>query len=272
MKRSPPDSAPARGGWEGQNLNPVLIIGGFVIGALTGLTSVGAAALTTPFLILFIGVKPVKAVSTDFVYSAATRLLGTQRHWQQHTVDKGIMVRLAAASVPGLLVGTVVLHSVGTGKVANAFLTHMLGGVILLAGAALGWQTVRPSHDDDWKQRRTWPWRYILPCSFVLGILVGMTSVGAGSLFMVLLSLAVAIPLPNIIGTDVAHAALLTGAGAVISLGARTADPRITVNLLAGSLPGVWIGSALTTRLPRRALNGTLAVVLALSGARYLLG
>ncbi|HZU77997.1 MAG TPA: sulfite exporter TauE/SafE family protein, partial [Dehalococcoidia bacterium] len=99
-------------------VNPALIIGGFVIGALTGLTSVGAAALTTPFLILFVGVKPVKAVSTDFVYSAATRLLGTQRHWQQHTVDKGIMLRLASASVPGLLVGTVLLHSLGNGKAA----------------------------------------------------------------------------------------------------------------------------------------------------------
>ncbi len=252
-------------------MNPALIAAGFVIGALTGLTGVGAAALTTPFLILFAGVAPIRAVGTDFVFSAATKLLGTHRHWKQGTVDRRVVLRLASASVPGLLVGTLLLHSLGHSHSSDRILTRIIGVAILLAGAALGLQCFRPSQTDEWRRRRSWRWRHVLPVAFVLGVLVGITSVGSGSLFFVLLSLAVAIPVPCVVGSDVAHAALLTGAGALISVGARTADPLLTVNLLLGSLPGVWLGSSLTARLPRRALSGILAVVLLATGASYAL-
>jgi uncharacterized membrane protein YfcA len=252
-------------------MNPALIAAGFAIGALTGLTGVGAAALTTPFLILFVGVAPIRAVGTDFVFSAATKLLGTHRHWRQGTVDWRVVLRLACASIPGLLVGTLLIHSLGHSHAADRVLTRTLGVAIVLTGASLGFQCLRPARPDALHTRRTWPWWRVLPLAFVLGILVGVTSVGSGSLFFLLLSLAVAIPLPCVVGSDVAHAAILTGAGAILSLGAHTADPLLTLNLLLGSLPGVWVGSSLTARLPKRVLQGFLSVVLLASGVRYAL-
>src|SRR5437667_12514509 len=91
-------------------IDPLLILAGFTIGSLIGLSGVGSGALMAPFLISIIGVHPVQAVGTDFVYAAATKLLGGYRHWQQGTVDRGIALRLASASVPGLVVGALVLH------------------------------------------------------------------------------------------------------------------------------------------------------------------
>jgi uncharacterized membrane protein YfcA len=248
-----------------------LIFLGFLIGGLIGLSGMGGGSLLAPLLIGVAGVRPLNAVGTDFVFSAVTKLLGGWRHWRHGSVDRVLVLRLAAASVPGLIAGVLLLRLLDAqaGARADAFITRMLGVTLLLAALATGWRALRPGDQAHTASRRT-RWLLLIPGGFVLGLLVGVTSVGSGSLYLVLLAAATPLSLRRAVGTDVAHAALLTGAGALAHLSAHTVDPRITLNLLAGSLPGVWLGSGLTARLPRRTLSVSLAAVLAISGLHYL--
>lgn len=249
-----------------------LIFVGFLVGGLIGASGMGGGSLMAPLLIGVVGVGPLQAVSTDFVFSAATKTLGGVRHWRLGGVDWPLVLRLACASGPGVVAGVVLLRLLGRGDraLADGFIMRALGVALICAAAATAWQALRPV------QRRALPgsgeprWALLLPCGFVLGLLVGVTSVGSGSLFLVLLTATAPLSLRRAVGTDVAHAALLTGIGAIAHLSAGAVDLRLSLNLIAGSLPGVWLGSGLAARLPRPALSGVVASVLVVSGVRFL--
>jgi len=244
---------------------------GFLVGGLVGVTGMGGGSLMAPILIGVVGVRPLNAVGTDFVFSAVTKVLGGWRHWRQDSVDYRLALRLCLGSVPGIIAGVATLrwlNAQANGR-ADQFISHTLGVALLLAALATAWRALRAPAPEGAAERRV-NWRLLWPASFALGLLVGVTSVGSGSLFLVLLTFSTPLTLRRAVGTDIVHAALLTGAGALAHLSAHTVDPHLTVNLLIGSLPGVWLGSSLAGRLPRRALSGVVASVLAVSGLRFL--
>lgn len=247
-----------------------LILAGAATGLLIGLTGMGGGALMTPFLIAVAGVRPVYAVGTDLLYAALTKVLGGYRHLRLGTVDRALAVRLALGSVPGVLIGTAVLAWLqGHGEAAvDRFVTRALGVALILTAAAVAWRAWRSVPSTG--RARAVAGRLLVPAAFALGLMVGITSVGSGSLFVVLLAFATPLSVERIVGTDVFHAALLTLVGAMAHWGSGTVQPEIAAQLLIGSLPGVWVGSTLAARLPRRVLSGAVAVLLFASGLRLI--
>lgn len=250
-----------------------LALGGFAVGVLVGLTGMGGGSLTTPFLILVAGVRPVIAVGTDLAYSAATKWLGAAAHWRQGTVDLRVVRRLAVGSVPGSLAGVAVLRLLGPhGQAADTLITRVLGVTLILVAASLflgrsirAARRPRPAAMDRHKPQLT------VALGLVVGFLLGITSVGSGTLIMaVLLLVTRRRPSSQLVGIDVFHGAVLVTAAAAGHLSIGTIDWGITASLLAGSLPGVLIGSRLAPRVPERFLRPALAAVLLTAGARLI--
>lgn len=247
-----------------------LIVAGLAAGTLIGLSGIGGGALMTPLLIAVAGVRPLHAVGTDLTYSALTKVVGAFRHWRLGTVDRDVALRLALGSVPGVLTGVALLRWLEAHGAADAdrVISRGLGVALVLVALTLLWRLWRPAAAAGTPARLAAP--VLIPLAFALGLAVGVTSVGSGSLFVVVLALATPLSMRRIVGTDVFHAALLTGAGALAHWRIGTVEPPIVANLLIGSVPGVWLGSGLAARLPRRLLSGAVATLLFASGVRLI--
>ncbi|MEO8661924.1 MAG: sulfite exporter TauE/SafE family protein [Bryobacteraceae bacterium] len=244
----------------------------FGVGMLVGLTSMGGAALMTPFLILILGVRPILAVGTDLVYGSLTKVVGAWMHWRQGSVDMKVVWRLAIGSVPGGILGVLViteLHKRGAnidGEVKKAL------GVALITVAALIVMRVAGLHVSD--RRTSWITnnaRTLTPIwGFVIGFLVGLTSVGSGSLIAPFLLLIMPGASSRVVGTDVFHAALLVTATALVHQQAGNVDWSLVPTLLCGSIPGVILGSYLTPRVPDRVLRVGLSILLFFTGYKLI--
>lgn len=245
-----------------------LLVMSFVVGLLVGLTSMGGAALMTPFLILVLGVRPVLAVGTDLVYGSLTKIAGAWMHWKQGTVDLKISLRLALGSVPGGILGVwAVTRLQHAGLDMDQWLRHALGGALLIVALLVLAKAMRI---EIGARYTSWILKYPRECTVLwgafVGFSVGMTSVGSGSLIAPFLLLIMPGSTARVIGTDVFHAALLVSATAFAHQQAGHVDWNLVPTLLAGSIPGVLIGSYLAPRLPDRALRLGLAVLLFATG------
>jgi uncharacterized protein len=240
----------------------------FAVGLMVGLTSMGGAALMTPFLILVLGVRPVLAVGTDLVYGSLTKIAGAWMHWKQGTVDLRICFRLAMGSVPGGVLGVLTigkLHSAGFD--IDNWVRHALGVALLMVALmvvakAMGYE-IPARHTSlilKHRDQSTVIW------GAMVGFAVGMTSVGSGSLIAPFLLIIMPGSSARVIGTDVFHAALLVSATAFVHQQAGNVDWNLVPTLLCGSIPGVLIGSYLAPRLPDRVLRFGLAVLLFATG------
>jgi len=243
---------------------------GFLIGVLTGLTSMGGAALMTPFLILVLGVRPVIAVGTDLACSALTKLVGAVIHWRQGTVDMTVVRRLAFGSLPASLLGvTAVALLVRSGIDPDRHVRHALGVVLVVVGALLIGRTVGWL---SWHSPAAWieKQRGVLTVVWgaAAGFAVGLTSVGSGSLIAPMLMALYRLSAAQVAGTSVFHAAILVTVTAVGHAGVGTVDWPLAAGLLAGSVPGVVVGSYLAPRLPAKMLRFGLACVLLASGLK----
>lgn len=243
--------------------DPLLAVFGLVVGALIGLTGMGGGALMAPLLI-FIGVRPLAVVGTDLAYSTLTKLVGGTQHLRLGTVDLATVRRLALGSVPGALLGVFILQRLRDDDV-DPIITQVLGFTLILVAASMLLRAVLP----DIRPIPVPPFVHT-PAGFVVGLLVGMTSVGSGSLIVALLALTTSLPSRVIVGTDLVHAFLLVAVAALAHWQVGSVDLGLTANLLAGAIPGVIIGSRLGVHLPEQALRPTLAVVLLASGLRLL--
>lgn len=253
-------------------MHPGIVAAGLAIGILIGLTGMGGGSLTTPFLILFAGVRPVLAVGTDLVYSAATKWLGAAVHLRQGTLDLRLAAVLAAGSVPASLLGVRVVHSLGGS--ADEVVAKGLGAALIIVAAVLILRG-RVALREDLEERLPAKGRPRVLASVGLGagvgFLVGLTSVGSGTLIVAgLLFLYPSLPLARVVGTDVMQAALLTSASGIAYLGLGQVDLGLVAALLTGSLPGVVIGSRLSAKAPEHILRPVLAGVLTLAGVRLL--
>lgn len=249
-------------------LDPLVIAFGLGVGVLVGLTGIGGGSLMTPLLILFAGVHPVVAIGTDLAYGAVTKTVGGWRHLRQGTVDLGVSKWLAAGSVPGALVGVWIIDRVHDryGESVDDTLLRCIAAALLMVGLiTLLRATLIPriaERERESVEMTRGARRGAAAMGFVLGMLVGGTSVGSGALIGLVLMLVFRLTPHRVVGTDVFHAAILLWVAGIAHWATGNVDLTLMANILIGSLPGVLIGSHLITRVSPAALRPALGCVL----------
>ena len=241
---------------------------GFVVGALVGMTGVGGGSLTTPLLIVLFGVAPATAVGTDLLFAAVTKTAGSLVHGYNHTIDWRLVRRLASGSVPGTMLTLLTLShldmaSGGARMIISVFLTIAL---LLTAGVLVARPKIVELYSRHVGELSDRAAAIATVCvGAALGVMVTISSVGAGALGVTALVLLYPrLPTVRIVGSDIAHAVPLTlvaglGHGIMGSL-----DLHVLLALLMGSLPGIFVGSLMSTRVPDVALRYVLAATLIL--------
>lgn len=260
------------------------IFAGFAVGLIVGLTGVGGGSLMTPILIFFFGVKPHLAIGTDLLFAAFTKMGGTVSMARQRLVPWRVVGQLCAGSIPAALLSLWALKTLGPASgEAQRIMTTTLGFALLLTAAATLYKVVafskqRQAADQAKRQtlseQATRPRHWSLPVLLgaVIGTLVTFTSVGAGAIGVtVLLLVYPLLPLPRVIGADIAYAVPLTLVAGLGHASLGSVDWPLLAQLLAGSLPGIWIGSRLVTRTPERLIRSALSVLLAWAGLKLIL-
>ncbi len=248
-------------------MDPLIIVFGFGVGVLVGTTGIGGGSLMTPILILVFGFKPTTAIGTDLAYGAITKTVGGYRHWRQKTVDFRLSTWMAFGSVPSAVLGVYVLHllqdALGDGF-DNAILIAV-AGALLLTGMVILARLLLPSGGRNERESSPLERRHKIAAVALgasVGFVLGITSAGSGSLIAVGLIMAFRLTPQRVVGTDVFHAAILLWAAAIAHVIAGNVDFALAGTILIGSIPGVWLGSGLTMRLPVGVMRATLAVVL----------
>lgn len=259
------------------HLNLPNAIAGLLVGVVVGATGVGGGALMTPVLVLLFGVAPQTAVGTDLLFAALTKIFGTAVHHRQGTVDWPVVKRLALGSLPAAAATLALMTLTSTAQVRGGFLIKAVAVALLITAAGI--------LSKDWLQRvgRNGPpgmmgflGRSQVPLTVVagvvLGILVTLTSIGAGALGTVLLVYLYPVRLTpgRLVGTDLAHAIPLTLIAGTGHLMMGNVDGGLLTNLLMGSIPGVLVGSWISTRAPMQWVRVGLAVILAAVAAKML--
>ncbi|HEX4079237.1 MAG TPA: sulfite exporter TauE/SafE family protein [Rhizomicrobium sp.] len=255
-------------------INALYSLSGFAVGLLVGLTGVGGGSLMTPLLVLLFGIHPTTAVGTDLLYAAATKTVGTAVHGASGTVDWRIVGRLAAGSVPTTVLTLLVLARAGAQSgAANHVITFVLGIALIATAIAILFRRVilnyfsRRGGEAD--PRRTAVFTVVLGA--ILGVLVSLSSVGAGAIGVtVLLVLYPALPASKLVGSDIAHAVPLTLIAGVGHWMIGSVNFSLVFSLLTGSIPGIIVGSLISTRMPDKFLRPILASSLALVGGRLI--
>jgi len=248
-----------------------IVLAGFIVGMLVGLTGAGGGALMTPILILLFGVAPSAAVSSDIVASAIMKPFGGAIHFRRGTVHTGLVLWLSIGSVPAAFAGVFIDRALGSGSVLQHRLEDAMGVALLIASAALvvrllldsaraGREPAAAAAEDE-----MFPVKRALTVAIgvVGGLLVGITSVGSGSLMIVLLMLAYpAMSMRRLVGTDIVQSMPLVASAAVAHALFGNLHVGLTAAITIGSIPGVIIGSLVSARGSNFLLRPLLAVVL----------
>lgn len=252
-----------------------LSVTGLLIGLLVGITGMGGGALLTPILILLFGFKPTLAVGTDVLHGAVFKTFGAVRHRRLGTVHARMTFWMFLGSAPMALLGVQVAEllerSYGGGVESTS--AKVIGAALVLGGLGLLAKTFvkRGVQPNDAPFRLTPRDRTIaLALGVFGGFIVGLTSVGSGTFFALVMLLVFPLTAVKIVGTDIFHAAALLWVAGLSHLLHGNVDLRSMGWLLLGSIPGVLLGSQLGVRLPERSLRVGLATVLAASGIRLL--
>jgi uncharacterized protein len=267
----------------------ILGLAGFGVGIVVGLTGMGGGALMTPVLVLFFGIPPLAAVSSDLVVSAVMKPVGATVHLRRGTVNRGLVGWLCLGSVPAAFMGVLLARALGSGEQVQHVIKVALGIALLLAAAGLVVKSYLALVERARRRAQRAAGRdapspvgnqvkeiTIRPLPTVLigvvgGVIVGMTSVGSGSL--IIIALMVAYPLlkaNDLVGTDLAQAVPLVISAAIAHVLFGDFRLDLTVALLVGSIPGVFIGAQLSSRLPGGLIRRALTLVLLASGLKLL--
>jgi uncharacterized protein len=249
-------------------MDPLVVLFGLGVGVLVGMTGIGGGSLMTPLLILAVGTKPVVAIGTDLAYGAITKTVGGWRHLRKGTVDLAVCGWLAVGSVPGSLVGVWLidrLHDRYGDMFDNPLLITVGSALLVVSVAILARALFMPRQIARERESVSMTTRdHVTAASIglVLGFVLGFTSVGSGALIGLALILVFRLTPHRVVGTDVFHAAVLLWVAGFAHLVAGNVDLMLMANILVGSVPGVWIGAALMTRVPSGGLRPALGCVL----------
>jgi uncharacterized membrane protein YfcA len=253
-------------------IDPLYSLSGFAVGALVGMTGVGGGSLMTPLLILLFGVHPATAVGTDLLYAAATKTGGSLVHGFARSIDWRVVRRLATGSAPATIVTLAVLsHFNLSGDAARNLITLVLSValfatafVLVFGGAIVAAYRARVAELNSQRTALN-----TVLVGMVLGVLVSISSVGAGAIGVIaLIMLYPQLPMARIVGSDIAHAVPLTLIAGTGHWMMGSVDWHIMGSLLAGSLPGIFVGSYFAIRIPERALRLVLATTLFVVASR----
>jgi uncharacterized membrane protein YfcA len=255
------------------NFDPGLAVGGVLGGFLVGLTGVGGGALLTPMLVFFFGVDPKVAVGSDLVVSLLMKPVGAWVHLRERTVRWDVVRRLSFGSVPGALAGVVILSQIDA-ETADSTIKKLLGVALLLAATVMVLRE-RLHHYGETHELPDTPRPERRVATVVLGlaggVLVGLTSVGSGSLMIVVLAMLYPhLPRPQLVGTDIVQAIPLVGAAALGHLLLGDVRFGVTASLLVGAWPGIYVGARVSARHNSQLIRAVLPVVLAASALKLL--
>ncbi len=251
---------------------------GFLVGMIVGVTGVGGGSLMTPLLVLFFGVSPATAVGTDLLYASLTKALGGWVHSRNGTVDWKIVGLLGLGSLPAALTTIALFKFLALDEnILKGVVTSVLSVALLLTAAALLLkdQIKKIALRDDgtiYELHHRHLTGATIVTGAIVGVLVTISSIGAGVLGTVaLLFLYPRMPTAKVVGTDIAHAVPLTAVAGLGHMALGTVDLVLLISLLIGSLPGIYIGSHLSAKVPEKVLRPILAVMLLAIGTRLVL-
>jgi uncharacterized protein len=255
-------------------MHPYIIVGSAVVGLLVGLTGAGGGALMTPMLILLFSVKPSSAISSDLVAAVVMRPVGAVVHLGKKTVNLRLVGWMVSGSVPMAFLGSYLLHLMGKAKTSQNNIEIALGAALLIGAAAMVLRYVLDRRGGN-ERKGAVKEVVIRPIPTVLigmvgGLVVGMTSVGSGSLMIVLLLfLYPMIGANQLVGTDLTQAVPLTLSAALGALLFGHVDFGITTSIIIGSVPAVLVGAILSSRAPDRFIRPVITFVIFASGLKY---
>jgi uncharacterized protein len=248
---------------------------GLLVGVLVGLTGLGGGMVLLPLLISVLGVPPILAVGSDAVINLITKIGAGTLHWRQGNVSWPLVRNLAAGSIPGAIIGVTVLAWVRSayGNGVNDFLRGAIGFllVVIPLGYVLKFRPALPEVSFETLHR----YRFrvgILAIGLLAGILVGLTSIGSGSVILMMLLVFYGFSPAMMVGTDIIHAVLLAALTSALQWKLGNVDPAVVLPVLLGSVPGGVLGAYLTNHVPSAKLKQVLCALLIAVGARLLWG
>jgi uncharacterized protein len=256
------------------HIDPYIVLGSAVVGFLVGLTGAGGGALMTPMLILLFGIKPSTAISSDLVAAVFMRPFGAAVHIAKKTVNFRLVGWMVLGSVPMAFVGAYILHVMGHAKTSQTDIEKLLGAALLVGAAAM---VLRYFLDRRSGRDRTTIVHHleVRPVPSILigmvgGLIVGLTSVGSGSLMIVLLLFVYPMLGANqLVGTDLTQAVPLTMAAALGALIFGHVQFSVTTSIILGSVPAVLVGAFLSSRAPDKYIRPAITFVIFASGLKY---
>ncbi len=249
-----------------------LTVTGLLIGLLVGMTGMGGGSLMTPILVLVFNFNVVLAVGTDILHGAIFKTFGAWRHRVLGHVHARLAFWLALGSVPASIAGVRVVELLQErhGEDVNDVAARILGAALILGGLGFFARTLVSAKQGDERPYRLKASDRLV--AFLIGLaggfVLGLTSVGSGTFFGLMLLLLFPLTAAKIVGTDIFHAAVLLWAAGLAHLSADNVDLAATAWLALGSIPGILVGSQLTVRVPERGLRIALATVLFLAGVK----
>jgi uncharacterized protein len=248
--------------------DPLVIASGLFVGFVVGLTGMGGGALMTPILVLLFHIQPLTAVSSDVVAAMVMKPIGGAVHWRRGTVRRDLVTWLMAGSIPSAFFGVLMLRRMDATAALQVHIKVALGIALLVVVSGL---VVRPLLISRRQAPHSFELRRIptLLIGIVGGLVVGLTSVGSGSLIIVaLLLLYPRMEMSELVGTDLVQAVPLVASAAVGHLLFGSFELGLTVSILIGSIPGVFVGARFSSRAPDYVIRPSLAIVLLLSGMK----
>jgi uncharacterized protein len=263
-------------------MDPTPALFGLLVGFLVGLTGVGGGSLMTPFLLTVVGVPAPTAVGTDMVFATMTKLTGSVQHYRQQSVNLEVAIFLGLGSIPAGLLGVATLEWIEgsyDAETVKSIMITIIAVTLVVVGGSLIFRNFLPERGEgpapglwDGKSRMSRRRRaYTVVFGALGGYLVGLTSIGSGSVMAVILLLLYPIAPAIIVGTDIVHATVLSLVVGLAHMTQGNVDFSLVGSLLLGGIPGVLVGSRIAPWLPGRPLKMILACMLIFVGARLLL-
>jgi uncharacterized protein len=259
-------------------MNAINAVAGFFVGMAVGMTGVGGGSLMTPILVLLFGFAPATAVGTDLWFAAITKMVGGTFHNRLGTVDWQVLKRMFAGSIPASILTLIWMASTGRGQTSHGTIVHALGAVLLLSALAMLARKAIQSYAV--RLRTTTAKAFIAAqplltvlAGAVLGVIVPLTSVGAGALGTVMLLYLYPLRMnaSRLAGTDIVHAiplAVIAGTGHLLM---GNVDGKLLMNLLIGSIPGILLGTVISKKSPEILMRATISVILLVVSIKLLL-